>query len=82
MNQNKMIMFEIDLEKLINEHSIDNDLNTPDYILADYLVNCLENYRKITEERENWHQLPSPKNQVRVPTEITETWEDVRARCS
>ena len=51
-----MKLFKKELENLINIHSIDNEFNTPDYILADYLVNCLENYRKITEQMENWHE--------------------------
>jgi len=50
-----MKLFKIEIENLINIHSIDNELNTPDYILADYLVNCLENYRKINEQREKWY---------------------------
>jgi hypothetical protein len=50
-----MKLFKVEIENLINIHSIDSELNTPDYILADYLVNCLETYRKINEQREKWH---------------------------
>lgn len=33
--------FQQDLEKLINRHGLDADLNTPDFILASYLNDCL-----------------------------------------
>jgi len=34
--------FKQELEHLINKHSMENRSNTPDFILADYLVRCLE----------------------------------------
>ena len=36
------IAFERELQILINKHSEENDSNTPDYILANFLSNCLE----------------------------------------
>lgn len=47
--------FEMDLEKLINKHSLENSSNTPDYILAKYLYNCLDNFNRTIKEREEWH---------------------------
>jgi hypothetical protein len=50
-----MKLFKVEIETLINIHCIDTELNTPDYILAEYLVNCLENYRKVNDQRDTWH---------------------------
>lgn len=33
-----------DLEDVLNKHSIDSKTNTPDFILAEYLINCLTAY--------------------------------------
>lgn len=52
---NNKELFQVSLAHQINIFSIDNELNTPDYILAEYIMNCLENYRKINEQREKWH---------------------------
>lgn len=46
--------FEIDVSKLINKHSIENESGTPDYILARYVLSCLESFREATGEREAW----------------------------
>lgn len=47
--------FEKDLEHLINKHSLENDSNTPDFILAHYLVECLHNLNDAVTVRENWY---------------------------
>lgn len=36
-----MSTFDKELEDLINRYSMENDSNTPDYILAKYLMDCL-----------------------------------------
>lgn len=36
--------FQKELEQLINRHSVENGSNTPDYVLAQYLVACLAAY--------------------------------------
>lgn len=41
----------------INRNSIENFSNTPDYILAEYLVTCLENFQNIVGDRDVWHGL-------------------------
>jgi hypothetical protein len=50
-----MKLFQKELENLINIHSVDNEYNTPDYILAEYLINCLTTY-SIIHSRMNWHE--------------------------
>ena len=49
------IPFEKELESLINKHSLENESNTPDYILAQYLISCLSAFTQATQQRENWY---------------------------
>jgi hypothetical protein len=51
------IIFRQELEKLINKHGIDNLLNTPDYILANYVIDSLMVYGNATEKRDSWHNF-------------------------
>lgn len=44
-------VFKKELEILLNLLSIDNDLNTPDYLLTEYLFNCLNAYSIIALNR-------------------------------
>ncbi len=47
--------FEKQLEELINKHSKENDSNTPDWILADYISKCLKAFNETVNAREKWH---------------------------
>lgn len=51
-----MKTFRDELEILINKHSIENGSNTPDFILADYLKRCLDNFDYTIRQRENWYK--------------------------
>jgi len=44
-----------ELEILINKHSKENGSNTPDYILAEYLDNCLKSFNKALYRRADWY---------------------------
>lgn len=44
--------FEMDLENLINRYSKENESNTPDFILAQYLVGCLKVFNQTVQQRE------------------------------
>ncbi len=46
--------FEKELADLLNCHSKENGSNTPDFILAQYLNNCLENFNEIVRRRSVW----------------------------
>ena len=46
--------FEKELSILINIYSKENGSNTPDFILAEYLTNCLETFDNIVKLREKW----------------------------
>ncbi len=47
--------FEKELEALINRHSIENGSNTPDFILAEYLMDCLRSWNHLVMKRERWY---------------------------
>ncbi len=44
--------FETDLTKLLNQHAIDNLTDTPDYLLAENLVQYLSALQKLNRVRE------------------------------
>ena len=47
--------FQKRLEGLINEMSMENFSNTPDFILAEYLVECLKSYTHAHYRCNDWH---------------------------
>lgn len=55
MDENKHACFRSELTKLINHCSLENESNTPDYILAEYLDGCLINFGRIQNLNEQWH---------------------------
>lgn len=50
-----MSEFKRELEALINRHSMENGSNTPDFILAQYLLGCLEGFNAAVNAREAWY---------------------------
>ena len=50
-----MDTFQNELEALINRYSRENDSNTPDFILAQYVENCLANFDRAVQQRETWY---------------------------
>lgn len=47
--------FENELITLINRFSEENSSNTPDFILASYLMQCLSAWNNATQCRETWY---------------------------
>ena len=47
--------FEQELRKLINRASMESMSNTPDLILAEYLISCLRAFNVATRARERWY---------------------------
>jgi hypothetical protein len=47
--------FKKELTSLINRYSMENDSNTPDYVLADYLFKCLETFNESIKDRNSWY---------------------------
>ena len=58
--------FRKNLEAILNAHSMENGSNTPDFILAKYLLGCLAAFDAAVERREEWYgrvpkASPTPK---------------------
>ena len=51
----KYNVFRRELESLINSHSMENGSDTPDFILASYLTECLHLFDKTVKHREEWY---------------------------
>jgi hypothetical protein len=47
--------FETELRRLINRTCRENESNTPDFILAKYLAECLNSFNSATRKRDNWY---------------------------
>ena len=62
-----MNSFERELESLINRHSKEGISNTPDFILAQYLLSSLSAFNTAVQQRETWYgrdARPSLENQL------------------
>lgn len=56
--------FEKDLASLINRHSMENGSDTPDFILAEYLVGQLKAFNETTNARRKWYGDPSLMDRI------------------
>ena len=52
--------FEQDLAALINRYSLENGSNTPDCVIARYLVSCLKNLNMTMKLRSMWYENQQP----------------------
>ena len=50
-----MTDFKTELTELINRHSRENDSNTPDWILAQYVLGCVFAFNQAVQQRETWY---------------------------
>lgn len=50
--------FRSELERLINRYNKESVSDTPDFILADYIISCLAAYDKAVTRRVEWYRLP------------------------
>lgn len=64
--------FEKELRGLINSLSLEAESDTPDFILASYIVGSLENFDRCVRNRSNWYgnnyETPSLKEFYKAPT--------------
>lgn len=56
-----MTNFEIELEHLLNRFNEEAASNTPDFILASYMLRCLQAWNVCVTAREQWYGR-SPKS--------------------
>jgi hypothetical protein len=50
-----MNTLEKELQIVLNRYSAENASNTPDFILAKYLLDCLTAWNSATQHRETWY---------------------------
>jgi len=61
-----------DLEHVINCHSKENGSNTPDWILAEFLNECLSAWNNAVRQRESWYGRDfSPGSIISEPENYT-----------
>ena len=46
------------LEQLLNDHSREQDSNTPDFLLSEFLQGCLTLWNRTVIERDKWRGIP------------------------
>lgn len=52
--------FRTKLSELLNAESMENGSDTPDFILAVYLMDCLDAFDRATHARERWYGREVP----------------------
>lgn len=60
--------FRPELISLINRHSKDGASETPDFILADYMADCLDAYDKAVTRRSEWYNPKAKESHVAALT--------------
>lgn len=54
------------VREVINLNNAENASNTPDFILAQYLVACLDAFNTATQQRETWYGRDARPSNVLV----------------
>lgn len=52
-----------ELSAILNRHSAENNSGTPDFILAVYLLDCLNAFEKAVIRREDWYGRNKSENE-------------------
>jgi hypothetical protein len=71
--------FRRELEHLINCQGMENGSNTPDFILADYLMSCLQAFDAAVERRERWHGRKGAGDETNAISETEQGASEARA---
>jgi len=72
--------FRKELEILINKFSLENGSDTPDFILADYLTNCLKTFDDTLQAREEWYGRGKPNGRNITISKIPYIPEDEKSQ--
>lgn len=72
-----MNTFEKELTALINRYSEENGSNTPDFILALYLVECLRTFNTTMTSRAQWYGEVHIPGKGRIPIRPDEEINDL-----
>jgi hypothetical protein len=66
-----------EIQDAINRHSGENGSNTPDWILASFLMSCLYTFDCAINEREKWYGRPVEKKSPKWYASETPTLHEV-----
>lgn len=66
--EQRQASFRNELQELLNRHSMENESNTPDYMLADYLIQCLKSLDEAINRRSSWYGKFDSPGQAALPT--------------
>jgi hypothetical protein len=69
-----------DIERAINANSAEAGSNTPDFILAEYLVDCIAAFDKSSTRREQWYGVKQSPGQKRG--EVAVFFQDGNQQCA
>lgn len=58
--------FHKELESLINRHCKENESNTPDFILAYYLMGCLSAFNAAVQQRETYYGRDARPSEIKL----------------
>jgi hypothetical protein len=50
-------VFKKELKELIKKHSLENESDTPDYVLAEYILSCLYAYENAIKARDRYFNV-------------------------
>lgn len=59
--------FRMELQTLLNRYSKENGSNTPDFVLANYLCDCLRSWDLACSQREHWYGVHHRPGQETTP---------------
>ena len=68
-----------DIKNILNKHYAENESDTPDFILAEYLIQCLGSFNKSTVKRDKWYRVrlePTKVGQIKPNIIIKNTNEE------
>lgn len=69
--ENQAKQFRSELESLLNRYSCENGSNTPDFILAGFLIACLASFDLAVRHRATWNG--QPVGMISIPPQMTLT---------
>jgi len=61
-NNMNIIQFQKELTGLINKHSLENESNIPDFIISQFLIDCLLSFNTSYKSNEKWNGRESLSN--------------------
>ncbi len=70
--RNAKDQFREELETLINRHSRENGSNSPDWLLAEYLVDCLDVFDRAVRNRDQQYGIEGIPCNPRISTDEEE----------